>query len=72
MLFNLVLVTVSYLVVADEELKIDVITKPDSCDKKTKRGDLLKMHYKGTLLDGSEFDSRYCWVSLEQHLLNQT
>lgn len=59
LLINILLITIGYLVNADEgELKIDYISKPDSCDRKTKRGDMLKMHYKGTLLDGTEFDSR--------------
>ncbi len=28
-------------------------------DKEVKNGDTIKVHYKGTLLDGSEFDSSY-------------
>lgn len=60
LLIHLVLASVSFLVLAEDELKIDVVTKPDSCDRKTKRGDMLKMHYKGTLMDGTVFDSR--WV----------
>ena len=46
------------LAICEDELKIEVISKPDDCSKKTKKGDMLKMHYKGTLADGSEFDSR--------------
>ena len=45
-------------VYADEKLVIDVLHKPEKCDRLTRKGDMLKMHYKGTLLDGSEFDSR--------------
>lgn len=40
------------------ELEIVTLHKPDSCDKQSKKGDMLSMHYKGTLLDGTEFDSR--------------
>jgi len=30
---------------------------PEACEAKAKRSDMLTMHYKGTLLDGTEFDS---------------
>ncbi|GAB1601500.1 peptidyl-prolyl cis-trans isomerase FKBP2-like [Argonauta hians] len=32
---------------------------PDQCKVKTKKGDVLKMHYSGKLEDGTEFDSSY-------------
>jgi len=41
------------------ELKIDVVHMPDECDQKSKKGDMLSMHYKGTLEDGTKFDSSY-------------
>ncbi|KAG8190145.1 hypothetical protein JTE90_026712 [Oedothorax gibbosus] len=48
-------------VVCDEtgELDIEVKEKPSKCDRKSKKGDMLSMHYKGTLDDGTEFDSSY-------------
>jgi FK506-binding protein 14 len=42
-----------------DELKVDVISVPDECESKSKNGDILSMHYTGTLLDGTKFDSRY-------------
>ncbi|KAJ1349870.1 FK506-binding protein 2A [Parelaphostrongylus tenuis] len=30
---------------------------PKACDMKSRKGDVLHMHYTGTLLDGTEFDS---------------
>ncbi|CAE6997305.1 hypothetical protein PTNB73_04235 [Pyrenophora teres f. teres] len=35
------------------------VTKAVECTRKSQKGDLLSMHYKGTLLDGSKFDSSY-------------
>ena len=39
-------------------LKIDVVYTPEVCSQKSKNGDMLTMHYKGTLQDGTTFDSR--------------
>jgi len=42
------------------ELKIEVLSKPEECDRPSAKGDMLTMHYKGTLeADGQEFDSSY-------------
>lgn len=41
-----------------DDIKIETLSKGD-CSRKAKKGDSLKMHYEGTLADGSEFDSSY-------------
>lgn len=39
------------------ELKIDV-TQEVECDRKTKKGDTIEVHYRGTLAsDGKQFDA---------------
>ena len=45
---------------ADEvtELHVETTHKPSECSREAKRGDMLSMHYRGTLLDGTVFDSR--------------
>ncbi|KAF8855826.1 hypothetical protein BDZ45DRAFT_675986 [Acephala macrosclerotiorum] len=41
------------------EVKIDV-TRAVECDRKSKKGDKISVHYRGTLeKDGSEFDASY-------------
>merc|ERR1712156_1016906 len=40
-------------------LKVEYISKPDSCDKVARNGDMLSMHYVGTLESGAKFDSSY-------------
>lgn len=40
--------------------KIDVIQPPPSdCTRKTKKHDLLVLHYEGFFDNGTKFDSRY-------------
>ena len=40
-------------------LKVEYISKPDTCDKVASNGDMLSMHYVGTLESGAKFDSSY-------------
>ena len=42
-----------------QELNIEVVSKPEECSRRSSKGDMLTMHYRGTLEDGNEFDSRY-------------
>jgi hypothetical protein len=41
-----------------EKLKTEILYTPEVCTTKSKNGDMLTMHYKGTLQDGTTFDSR--------------
>jgi len=46
--------------ITEDGLKIEFEFKPPGCDQsrgKSKNGDSLTMHYTGTLLDGTQFDS---------------
>ena len=40
-------------------LKVEYISKPDTCNKVARKGDMLSMHYVGTLESGAKFDSSY-------------
>jgi FK506-binding protein 2 len=53
-----VLASAAWTVLAEEPLKIDVTHKVE-CERKTKEGDFIDVHYKGTLTDGTKFDSSF-------------
>ncbi|EPB65228.1 peptidyl-prolyl cis-trans isomerase, FKBP-type, partial [Ancylostoma ceylanicum] len=40
-----------------DKLQIGIKKRVESCEMKSRKGDVLHMHYTGTLLDGTEFDS---------------
>ncbi|KJH39935.1 peptidyl-prolyl cis-trans isomerase, FKBP-type [Dictyocaulus viviparus] len=56
-----VFVTIVVSLIAQEKkidkLQIGIKRRAESCDVKSRKGDVLHMHYTGTLLDGTEFDS---------------
>jgi len=39
------------------KLQIGVKKRVEDCDRRSKKGDRLQMHYTGSLQDGTEFDS---------------
>jgi len=66
-LIVLILIQICIVFAADSEpetdndqgsLKVEIVDKPPSCATSSQRGNVLKVHYTGYLLDGETFDSR--------------
>merc|ERR1711997_956194 len=55
----LVVATMADPELKESGLKVESLSKPDSCDKVARNGDMLSMHYVGTLESGAKFDSSY-------------
>ncbi|KAL6038474.1 hypothetical protein STEG23_018801, partial [Scotinomys teguina] len=59
-ILTLWVMAVSGALIPEPEVKIEVLQKPFICHRKTKRGDLMLVHYEGYLeKDGSLFHSTY-------------
>ena len=54
----LALIYLSSVFCQEEEMKIEILHKVEECARKTKKNDLVTMHYTGTLENGTQFDSR--------------
>lgn len=64
MILSIVLVSCLSLVYT-QEVKVDVVTKAETCERAAKNGDTISMRYKGNLYDvatgqlGKQFDSNF-------------
>ncbi|XP_020811191.1 FK506-binding protein 2 [Drosophila serrata] len=57
--FLVLIAFVATSLAADPKLKIGITKRVEDCKRQAKNGDLVHVHYKGTLDDGSEFDTSY-------------
>ena len=50
----------------EAKVKVEILVDPPAdCKRKSEKGDILKMNYRGTLAsDGTEFDSRSVYTFL--------
>lgn len=58
MIKSIIVASCLVAIVSCTGLKVDVESVPEGCTNKSKNGDMLTMHYTGTLTDGTKFDSR--------------
>lgn len=55
---SVIVLTCLVAAISCADLKVEKLLVPEGCEQKSKVGDMLTMHYKGTLTDGTQFDSR--------------
>lgn len=59
LLISLLVAIAAFIVNCENgELQVEVLQKIEKCDRKTKKHDLVTMHYTGFLENGTKFDSR--------------
>jgi len=61
MMILLLLLSLTPIAIATRSFKIEVLHKPENCERSSKYGDQMFVHFVGTKLEtGEEFDRRYC------------